>query len=1243
MARPSGSSPCVVMQGAAADCSAAPSPLSLLMQQQQQPLEATGMRAMESAGRPSGSAAAAAAAALEGTHKSCSPPKCSSSSAIQGPTAYAGLPVVKEEVPQVESSISCTAAASACKAERECRAACGGQGVSTAAAVGGASLRALQLLLSDLLGVLAMLRPAGSSALPRGVTAAVSRARQAALEALRDGREASSSSSSSSCDGSTHSPVASALAAAANTAAVVLEQRNPQFAFHQFTVLAAASLQELSPYVTHHLRELLQVLEQRRSLLHLLRSQERKERQGAATAATAEGHTDNLRLLLQVLLAYCPAAMLDSVCDRLAAAYAQALLGEMHPGQLKREAAAAAKGGLEGDGLANGIEHLLGAQEVPAAAAEEAETAAAEGSAAQATPAAAATEAAVPADAAAEPRSLARPPGDPVVVSVAALLGQRSFLRRLASSMNWGSVTGETAAAGSPSWDSGCIAAAEDSDVAAALRMAYDSAACLFEAGEEAHLLGEKASKGARAMQCSSSSIAAVAAAAASSSSKEQEQRAILLAASRLPRSVEASGRRASSSFSPGEKEREQQQQQQEQQEQQETGLFVGGRQAATESAIAKEGAGSSLGEEAAASLPEAAAADQLEPGSSTSHLLRALGSLELPPFLLQQSSASRSASPPGGVRCSSSEGTVAEAGVGGGLSETEEYPRGGAPEWSFLNPSTGGGSPAASRPAAHLRPSEDAEGKRRTLLQALSEVPEDYAVLSAAQDKGARVPAAHDETEPITTAAAAAAAAVPGPLARSTDNHYLSVEKKIEKCGSAGSRGEEDAATKKATLVSFLLSLLPDSGSYAATAELPACGAPAAASGSGSLLDTGASEDAAAATKSLECTQALLSSLQDHLLRYGPDETAGEQQQQHEGGAGAGGRRSRLGGPPSGSRGVGAYAKAEVYGQHLSGVGKDSPVAALPLKHDLLPHEEAGAASGASGRLSEADPSKPRSRGQQHYSPGVRQAAGRAAGDQAGDSELGGSGCVSSSYMCDTLGASEDELRGSASGSLNAQLLYRSTISGVVYDKSGQKWTARWSEYGRQHKKTFATAKYGFLHAKKRAEACRLEASRLMREGQGRALAAAARLAQVGGSLQSEAGAQGGPPSALSSQPDAGSSGPLAAFSGLALSAEAILPQAKESALEADPMQQQSLPQQDSEQDPLQQEAQQLQQQQQREALKAAAAESISQALLEAQLPASAGSSDCCGGAHDAVPYPAEGSLGLLEGPHLKQPATHS
>ncbi|CBZ50671.1 unnamed protein product [Neospora caninum Liverpool] len=54
---------------------------------------------------------------------------------------------------------------------------------------------------------------------------------------------------------------------------------------------------------------------------------------------------------------------------------------------------------------------------------------------------------------------------------------------------------------------------------------------------------------------------------------------------------------------------------------------------------------------------------------------------------------------------------------------------------------------------------------------------------------------------------------------------------------------------------------------------------------------------------------------------------------------------------------------------------------------------------------------------------------------------------------------------------------MYRSGVSGVVYDKSGQKWTARWNEDGKQHKRTFAAAKYGFLNAKMRAEACRGEA----------------------------------------------------------------------------------------------------------------------------------------------------------------------
>ncbi|KFH08482.1 AP2 domain transcription factor AP2IV-5 [Toxoplasma gondii MAS] len=78
----------------------------------------------------------------------------------------------------------------------------------------------------------------------------------------------------------------------------------------------------------------------------------------------------------------------------------------------------------------------------------------------------------------------------------------------------------------------------------------------------------------------------------------------------------------------------------------------------------------------------------------------------------------------------------------------------------------------------------------------------------------------------------------------------------------------------------------------------------------------------------------------------------------------------------------------------------------------------------------------------------------------------------VSPFVGCRGLGGGDCRCGGPETG-----CLYRSGVSGVVYDKSGQKWTARWNEDGKQHKRTFAAAKYGFLNAKMRAEACRGEA----------------------------------------------------------------------------------------------------------------------------------------------------------------------
>ncbi|KAL8426643.1 hypothetical protein Efla_005900 [Eimeria flavescens] len=1142
MPRPSGSSPCVVVQGGA-DCSSASPTLSLLMQRQQ-PHEAADLCRMEPA--EGTSSEPTAALAREGPHRSCKPPSGSNSSCSTGSSgnvAFGELPAaahlasVKSEGPSPpDASILCAAARAVDETEGASAAEREGRGLGFASA--NESLRALQLLLSDVLGVLAMLRPAGSSALPRGVAAAVSRARQAALAALKE--RGSDGSHSSSSDGS-DSPVASALAAAANTAAVVLEQRNPQFAFHQFTVLAAASLQELSPYVTHHLRELLQVLEQRRSLLRLLRSQERKERHGSsAAAATAEGQTDNLRLLLQVLLAYCPASMLDSVCDRLAAAYAQALLGETQCAQQKSQVAAALRDRLEADGFASGVEELgVGSQDVPAGA---------EG------------------DAAADltPRSLARPPGDAVAVSVASLLSQRSFLRRLASSMDWGAAGSGEASDGTASLGAaGSSALADESDVAAALRAAYDSAACLFDG----HLL-----TAGEANRTASASEASSAFNAAAGSVKQQERPQ--LPDSRLPRSFESGGRNASYLV----KGRQRQQGEDE--------SYGNGRQVAADTAITKKGLG-----DAEESLFERVS-DQLD-SSSSRHLLRALGSLELPAFLLQQTSYSRSASPFTGAGCSTGDGPAGEAMIG--AAEAADYQQDAA-SGALIK---GLGSAAATRASFEAgrqtswlsRPEADSIGssRRRTLLQALAEVPEDYGLLTP-PDKGARM-AVQEKAEKSATAAAAA-----------LDTRYPAAEGKTAKGGDAGD-GEEDAATKKATLVSFLLSLLPESGSYGAASDVQV-GAAQPSTGGG-RHEAASREDSESASKTFECTQALLNSLQGHLLRYGTEESGVDQQhQQHELGVAASGRRSRMGGQSFGAR-AGAYGKAELLGQHISGPGREGAApAGMPVKHETLPHEEAG----APGRPSDADPSRAKGRGQQQHSLALRHPA--TASELGAEADLGGAGSVNGGYtsVADALGASEDDVLGSSSGGVNTQLLYRSTISGVVYDKSGQKWTARWSEYGRQHKKTFATAKYGFLHAKKRAEACRLEASRLMREGQGRALAAAARLAQVSGALQAEGGAAG-TPSAMSVPSDtaAGSGSRPCAFSGLAVSAEGAL-QSKDAAADAE----QPLPlllQQEADPSISHQDSQ-LQQQRERETPNARAVTCLEASVAYGQAVSAAG---CC------------------------------
>ncbi|CBZ51195.1 unnamed protein product [Neospora caninum Liverpool] len=53
----------------------------------------------------------------------------------------------------------------------------------------------------------------------------------------------------------------------------------------------------------------------------------------------------------------------------------------------------------------------------------------------------------------------------------------------------------------------------------------------------------------------------------------------------------------------------------------------------------------------------------------------------------------------------------------------------------------------------------------------------------------------------------------------------------------------------------------------------------------------------------------------------------------------------------------------------------------------------------------------------------------------------------------------------------------FLSSVSGVVYDKGGEKWIARWSENGKPFKKTFAVGKHGFEGARKMAEESRLQA----------------------------------------------------------------------------------------------------------------------------------------------------------------------
>ncbi|ESS33938.1 AP2 domain transcription factor AP2IX-7 [Toxoplasma gondii VEG] len=70
---------------------------------------------------------------------------------------------------------------------------------------------------------------------------------------------------------------------------------------------------------------------------------------------------------------------------------------------------------------------------------------------------------------------------------------------------------------------------------------------------------------------------------------------------------------------------------------------------------------------------------------------------------------------------------------------------------------------------------------------------------------------------------------------------------------------------------------------------------------------------------------------------------------------------------------------------------------------------------------------------------------------------------------------------KGGAAGRAGKQLgqatRFLSSVSGVVYDKGGEKWIARWSENGKPFKKTFAVGKHGFDAARKMAEDCRLQA----------------------------------------------------------------------------------------------------------------------------------------------------------------------
>lgn len=1099
-----------------------------------------------------GSPGAAASAATTGGRQRCKTPgsrgsclsgsSSSSNSGVEGPPTSAVFVPVKQEA--LSHCILAVAPATTRSDDTQgAPTAAPEQDDSGEASTQGESLRALQLLLSDVLGVLAMLRPAGSSALPRGVAAAVSRARQAAKAALQEGARPGEDSSIIG-GGGNHSRIAAALAAAANTAAVALEQRNPQFAFHQFTILAAASLQQLAPYVTHHLRELLQVLEQRRPLLRLLRSQERRDRQG--TEGTAEGHMDNLRLLLQVFLAYCPAAMLDSVCDRLAAAYAQALLNEVHPAQQQRAASAAPAVCSE-----DHVTEKLRVSETATGVVPDTSAGASDA-----------------------PRSLARLQGDAVTASVAALLGQRSFLKRLASSIDWGpmrSAMAREAADGGAAVSSsntgasrGTHRAAEDAEIAAALKRAYSTAACLFDT-EEAAFSEDRAGE-----KLSVSALSSPSAAAAAVGINRRQQ---LMASATLqpPTSADTSREHQHQQLDPG----------------------LGGRKSAAETALTK-GTSRDVKETPFSSSDAVADGSSSSSSSTSSHLLRALGSLELPPFLLQSgSSYSRSASPATGLRCSSSEDTAAEAAVAAASSDVADYVRNGVPEGSVADGLSGASAAAAAstalcRPSWQLGSGErggSSSSHRRTLLQAIADTPEEYGVFLSHRSGGC----AGQEKAEFASAGNTTSAA--GSALSSSDLGRLATEEKTgDSRGGAGV--EDDTATRKATLVSFLLSLLPDSGSYA-SASASSLDAPV---GAAALRKTAVPEDSTMAVKSSGSTQALLNSLQGHLLRYGSEDAVTEQQQ-HETVAGTTWEKHSRNGGSSLSGRLGLYGNAEssAAGQHTS-AGRDGGGAAM-LKQELLPQDDATAAlpGAISGRSSDIDSSRVKGRGQQQAA-AFRQSAAAAASadasDLGGESELGiaGSGSCSYSSLSQALDTAEGDLLrdpSGAPGGANAQLLYRSTISGVVYDKSGQKWTARWSEYGRQHKKTFATAKYGFLHAKKRAEACRLEASRLMREGQGRALAAAARLAQMGGGLQTDSAGSGAP----------------SAFSGLTAAADnAQALNGKDTQTEGEQLLKQSC---DADQNLLLKDPQQ--QLREKEGVSPAAKDSTPQSLLDTPLPCSA------------------------------------